>query len=115
MAGKEGLAVLLEVLLIGIQKTIQPWEELLGAVISVENLANYLVSMVFLQVQKPYAQVTAAQIGSTYNWDAICRSNSTDVLSTSDSTSNRGLLILVCNTLSGEVCSTTLGHLEDDG
>ncbi len=38
VAGEEGLALLLEVLLISIEKAIQPWEKLLGAMISVENL-----------------------------------------------------------------------------
>ena len=35
--GEKWLSVLLEVLLVGIKKTIQPWEELLGTVIGVEH------------------------------------------------------------------------------
>jgi hypothetical protein len=37
VAGEQRLAVLLEVLLIGIQKAVQPREKLLGAVISVQD------------------------------------------------------------------------------
>lgn len=53
-------------------------------------------------------------VGKTYNWDTVCRCNGADVVSTSDTTGNGSLLVLVSNTLSSEVCSTTLGHLEDD-
>lgn len=35
--GEKWLSVLLEVLLIGIKETVQPWKELLGTVISVEH------------------------------------------------------------------------------
>lgn len=59
VAGEERLTVLLEVLLISIEKTIQPWEELLGAVIGVQN-----------------------------DWNAICWGNGTDVVSSSDTTGN---------------------------
>lgn len=99
---EEWLAVGLEVSLIGIKETIQPWEELLGAVIGVED-----------------------------DWDAVCWGNGADVLSTGNTSSNGSLLLIVGNTLvmisfesrneemmdsnlSGEVCGTTLGHLEDD-
>jgi len=40
VARKQRLAVLLEVLLIRVQKAIQPWEELLGTVIRVEDDRN---------------------------------------------------------------------------
>ena len=67
---EEWLAVGLEVSLIGIKETIQPWEELLGAVIGVED-----------------------------DWDAVCWSNGADVLSTSNTSSNGSLLLIVGNTL----------------
>ena len=103
VAGEQRLAVLLEVLLISIQKTIQPWKKLLGAVIGVQD-----------------------------NWDTVGWCNGTDVVSTGDTSSDRSLLLAIGNTLiehvrtsfveltcdciylSGEVCGTTLGHLEDD-
>lgn len=34
---EEGLAVLLEVGLVGVKHAVEPWEELLGAVVSVED------------------------------------------------------------------------------
>lgn len=77
--------MLLEVLLISVEKTVQPWEKFLGAVVSVED-----------------------------NWDAVCWSNGADVVGTSDTTSDRSLLGTVRDTLSGEVGGTTLRHLEDD-
>jgi hypothetical protein len=44
VAREERLALLFEVLLISIEKAVQPWEELLGAVISVENLQDQKIS-----------------------------------------------------------------------
>jgi hypothetical protein len=35
VAGEQWLSVFFEVLLVGIEETIQPWEELLGAVVGV--------------------------------------------------------------------------------
>lgn len=70
VGGEQRLAVLLEVFLIGVEKTIQPWQELLGAVISVED-----------------------------NWDTVCWCESTDVVSTGDTTSDGSLLVTVGNTL----------------
>lgn len=67
---EQRLAVLGEVLLISIEETIQPWEELLGAVIGVED-----------------------------NWDAICWSNGANVGGTSDTTSDGCLLLAIGNTL----------------
>jgi hypothetical protein len=37
MAGEERFAVLLEINLISVEKTIQPWQKLLGAMICVQN------------------------------------------------------------------------------
>ena len=96
VGGEKRLAMLLEVSLISIKKTIQPWEELLGAVIGVED-----------------------------NGDAVRGGDGSDVVSTSNTTSDRGLLLAVGNALlfvrtsnslqqpvylylSGEVCSTSL-------
>ncbi len=73
---------LLEDLLVGIEHAIEPWEELLGAVVGVEDDGN-----------------------------AICGGNGADVVGGSDGTGNGCLLATVCNTLTGEVGSTTLGDL----
>ena len=62
--------MLLVVCLISIEKTVQPWEELLGAVVGVED-----------------------------NGNAICGGDGTNVLSASNATSDRSLLLAVGNTL----------------
>lgn len=85
MAGEEGLAVELEVALILIQQTIEPREELLSAVIGVED-----------------------------DRDAVDGSNAADVVSGSDTTGNGGLLAVIADTLSSKVGSTTLGELQND-
>jgi hypothetical protein len=64
------LAVLSEVLLISVEKTVQPWEELLGTVVSVED-----------------------------DWNAVGWGNSADVVSASNTTSDGSLLVTVGNTL----------------
>lgn len=86
VGGEERLAVLLEVLLIGVEHTVQPWQKLLGAVVGVED-----------------------------NGDAVGRSDRANVVGSSDSASNRSGLVTVGNALAGEVSSTTLGGLQDDG
>jgi hypothetical protein len=83
---EEGGSVGLEELLILIEHAVQPWQKLLGAVVGVKN-----------------------------DWDAVCGRNGADVVGTSDSTLDRSALVLVVDALSGEVCGTTLAHLEDDG
>lgn len=101
VGGEQWLSVLLEVLLISVEKAVQPWKELLGAVISMED-----------------------------DWNTVCWRNSADVLSTCDTTSDGSLLVAILHALmsislyastltmlsnlSGEVCCTSLGHLEDD-
>ncbi len=70
VGGEKWLAVLSEVLLIGIEKTIQPWKELLGAVVGVDN-----------------------------DWNAVCWGDSADEVSTGNTTSDGGLLLVVGNTL----------------
>lgn len=69
---EQRLAVLLEVFLISVEKTVQPWQKLLGTVIGVED-----------------------------NWDTVCWCESTDVVGTGDTTSDGSLLVTVCNTLLG--------------
>ena len=85
MGREERDTVVLEPLLIGIEHAIEPWEELLGAVVGVED-----------------------------NWDAVCWSNSADVVGSSNGTSDGSLLVTVLDTLTGEVSRTALGDLEDD-
>lgn len=85
MGREERLALLLEVGLISVEKAIQPRQELLGAVIGVQD-----------------------------NWDAVCGGNGADVVGTSNATGDGGLLLAIGNALSGEVCGATLGHLQDD-
>jgi hypothetical protein len=92
----------LEVFLVGIHKTIQPWEKLLGTMVGVQN-----------------------------NGDAVRWSDRSDVVGSGDTTSDGCLLFAVGNTLSAcqnwfsyvilkyvylscEVSSTTLGHLKDN-
>jgi hypothetical protein len=99
---EEGLAVLLEVSLVGVEETIEPGEELLGAVVGVEN-----------------------------DGDAVAGGNAADVVSSGDTTGNGSGLAIVANALreldrtrfpevfktylAGEESSTTLGNLEDNG
>lgn len=105
VAGEKWFAVDLEVGLIGIKETVQPRQKLLGAVVGVKN------------------------DGDTVGW---C--DAADVVGSSDSSSNGSFLVAVRNTLycccqsllvspssagdlpylSGEVCSATLGRLDDD-
>lgn len=80
--GEEGLAVLLEVLLVGVEQTVEPWQKLLGAVVGVQD-----------------------------DGDAVCGSNGSDVVCCCDATGNGGSLVLVVNALTGEVGGTTLGCL----
>jgi hypothetical protein len=46
---------------------------------------------------------------------AIDRSNTSDKVSSSNGTSDRCLLLVVCYTFTGKVSGTTLGQLKDDG
>lgn len=86
MTGEERLAVNLEVLLVGVEHAVEPREEFLGAVVSVQDDRN-----------------------------AVDGGDTADVVGTGDGTSDRGLLLVVGSTLTGEVGSTTVGDLEDDG
>lgn len=84
VGGEERSAVLLEESLVGIEHAVQPWEELLGAVVGVEDDGN-----------------------------AVRWSDGADVVSGGDGSSDGCLLVLVLNTLAGEVGGTALAHLED--
>lgn len=75
----------LEVALILIQQTIEPREELLSAVVGVED-----------------------------DGDAVGGSNAADVVSGGDTTGDGSLLAVIADTLSSEVGSTTLRELQND-
>lgn len=45
---------------------------------------------------------------------AICFGHGSDMVCGGDRASDRSLLLVICETLSGEVSSTALGHLQDD-
>lgn len=75
-------AVLLEEGLVGLHHAIEPRKELLGAVVGVKN-----------------------------NGDTVGGGNGADVVSGSNGTGDGSLLVLVVDTLTGEVGSTTLGNL----
>ena len=62
-----------------------------------------------------YVQLLGAVVGVEDNWDAVCGRDGADIVGTSDGSLDGSALVLVVDTLSGEVCGTTLGHLEDDG
>jgi hypothetical protein len=84
--GEEGLAMLLEVCLIGIEHAIEPRQKLLGAVIGVENDGN-----------------------------AIEGSEGADVVGSSNGTADAGSLAVVGDALAGKVSGTALTGLENDG
>jgi hypothetical protein len=68
---EKGLAVLLEVGLIGIEHTVEPWQELLRAVIGVEDDGN-----------------------------TVGGGDGADIVGCGDGTGDRGLLVLVVDALS---------------
>ena len=70
VGGEERLAVLLEVCLISIKKAIQPWEELLSAVVGMED-----------------------------NGNTVGGGDGSNVVGTSNTTSDRSFLLAVGNTL----------------
>jgi hypothetical protein len=82
VGGEEGFAVLLEVLLVGVEQTVKPWQKLLGAVVGVQD-----------------------------DWDAVYGSKSSDIVCCGDATGDGCSLVLVVNALTGEVGGTTLGCL----
>jgi hypothetical protein len=70
MGREERLAVLFKISLVLIEKTIQPWQKLLGTVVGVQD-----------------------------NGDTVCRSDSSDVEGAGNTASDRGLLLVIGNTL----------------
>jgi hypothetical protein len=78
--------MLLEVLLVLVEHTIEPGQKLLGAMVSVED-----------------------------NGNAISRGNGSNVVGSGDRTSNRSLLVLVVDALAGKEGRAALRALEDDG
>ena len=86
VAGVQGLAVELEVTLILVEETVEPREELLGAVVGVED-----------------------------DGDTVGGGDAADVVGSGDTTGDGGVLAIVADTLTGEESSTTVGDLEDDG
>lgn len=53
-------------------------------------------------------------VGVENDGDTVGRCDGTDVVSSGDSTLDGGVLTVVGNTLTSEVCGTTLRSLEDD-
>lgn len=86
VGGEEGLAVELEVALVLIEHAVEPGQELLGAVVGVEN-----------------------------DGDAVDGGNAADVVGSGNGASNGGRLAVVAHTLTGEESGTTLGDLQNDG
>lgn len=86
VGGEEGLSVLLEVSLVGLEHAVEPGEELLGAVVRVED-----------------------------DGDTIVGGDGSDEVGGSGGSGDGGLLVAVGETLSTEESGTTLGDLEDDG
>jgi hypothetical protein len=83
---EEGLAVLGEVLLISGEHTVEPGEELLGAVVRVDD-----------------------------DGDTVGLGDGTDVVGTGNSSEDGSSLVLVGDSLSGVVGSTTVRELDDNG
>ena len=86
MGGEEWLSSFFEEFLIGFEHTIEPWQQLLRAVIGVKDYGD--------------------AVGWCYLADVVC---------CRDSSSNGSLLVLVVDTLSRKVGSASLRELEDDG
>ena len=86
MAGVERLAVQLEEAFVLVQQSIQPREELLGAVVGVQD-----------------------------DGDTVGGGNAADEMGTSNATGDGRLLAIVTDALAGEVSSTALGQLQNDG
>lgn len=76
----------LEVLLIGVEHTVEPGEQLSGTVVGVDD-----------------------------DGDAVDGGDGSDELSGGNGSLDGGGLVLVVDTLTGKVSGTSLGHLDDDG
>ena len=86
VGGEERLAVFLVPRLVRVEHAVKPWQELLGAVIGVEDY-----------------------------WDAVGWSDCADVVGGRHGSGDGGGLVLVVDALAAEVGSATLGELQDDG
>jgi hypothetical protein len=84
--GEERFTVDLEVFFISGNHTVEPRQELLGTMVRVDK-----------------------------DGDTVSLGNGTNVVSTRDGTKDRGFLVLVVNGLTGNIGSTTVGELDDDG
>jgi hypothetical protein len=82
---EEGDTVLLEVRLVGIEHAVEPWQELLGAVVRVED-----------------------------DGDTVVRGDGSNVVGSSGRSSDGGLLVAVGKTLTTEESGSSLRELEDD-
>jgi hypothetical protein len=96
------LPLLLEVGLVGVEHAVHPWEQLLSAVVGVEDDGAADVRTLSRSMQKPHSH-------------AVGRSNSPDEVGSSNRTGNGSLLVSVGESLTTEEGGTTLGDLEDDG
>lgn len=86
VGGEQGLAMLLEVLLISVEHTVKPWQKLLGAVVGVED-----------------------------DGDVVCGSDGADVVGSGNGASDGSGLVAVGDALAGKVGSTALRGLQNDG
>ncbi len=64
---------------------------------------------------QPRQKLLSAVVGVEDNGDAVCGRNGADVVGTSNGSLDGSALVLVVDTLTSEVCGSSLGHLEDDG
>lgn len=99
--GKQGLAVLLVIRLIGFKHAVKPGEQLLGA-------------MVRMQDYRPAGRETAEHIVNSEHSHSIGFRDSANVVSSSDCTGDGCLLLIVRKTLAGEVRRATLRDLKNN-
>lgn len=103
VGGEEGSASLLELLLIGVEHTVEPWQELL--------------TVSTASVERPRALSREcnlrAVVGVENDGDAVDGSNGSDIMSSGNGASDGSLLFLgaVGNALACEEGSTALGTI----
>ncbi len=102
----------LEVGLIGVQHAIHPREELLSAMISVENDGTIGCATKSARCSLPLCPVS---IRMKKDLHAIAGCDGSDEMSGSNGTSDGSFLVAVGETFTGEESGTTLRELEDDG
>lgn len=95
--------MLLVVLLVCLEHAVKPRKKLLRAVVGVED---YGAKAGFRSCRRERVR-----------WDlhAVGLGDSAHMVRTSDGTGDRGLLLVVSETLTSEVCASALGALDDDG